>query len=255
MKMYTVKEVAKLSRTTVRTLHHYHDLDLLVPAHIGENGYRYYGRDELHRLQQILFYREFGVPLKDIGAFLDKPGFDHVAALQEHRTRLEAKARRYRQLINTIDRTIADIEGKQTMDVSELYKGFSQQKQAEHEELLVSTYGEPMRKSIEVSKKAMAGRTEAEQKEKMAELQLIEFGLAEHMQEGTAPDSDLLDDLLSQHRAWVAQMWGQECSADAYAGLAEMYLAHDDFKKRYDTIAPGFAEYLPSAMKAYVGRL
>jgi len=42
----------------VRTLHHYDEIGLLKPAFVGSNGYRYYGREELLRLQQILLHRE-----------------------------------------------------------------------------------------------------------------------------------------------------------------------------------------------------
>ncbi len=71
---------------------------------------------------------------------------------------------------------------------------------------------------------------------------------------GLASDAAALDNLLSRHRAWVASMWGRECSRQAYAGLADLYLSHPDFKKRYETIAAGFAEYLAAAMKAHAAR-
>jgi len=66
MKELTVKQLAAISGVTVRTLHHYDEIGLLTPAHVGANGYRYYGRAELMRLQRILFHRELGVPLGEI---------------------------------------------------------------------------------------------------------------------------------------------------------------------------------------------
>jgi DNA-binding transcriptional MerR regulator len=57
MSVYKVKDVAKLSGVSIRALHHYDEIGLLKPACVGANGYRYYGRDELLRLQQILFHR------------------------------------------------------------------------------------------------------------------------------------------------------------------------------------------------------
>src|ERR1700722_14720372 len=71
MKELTVKQLAAISGVTVRTLHHYDELGLLTPAAVGANGYRYYGREELLRLQRILFHRELGVPLGSIAALLD----------------------------------------------------------------------------------------------------------------------------------------------------------------------------------------
>ena len=74
MKDLTVKQVAAISGVTVRTLHHYDEIGLLAPAHIGANGYRYYGRAELLRLQRILFHRELGAPLGEIAALLNLEG-------------------------------------------------------------------------------------------------------------------------------------------------------------------------------------
>ena len=48
----TSADVARLAGVTSRTLRHYDDLGLLAPAYVGGNGYRYYGRAELHRLQR-----------------------------------------------------------------------------------------------------------------------------------------------------------------------------------------------------------
>ena len=56
MKMLTVKQVAKLSGVSVRALHHYDEIGLLKPASTGRNRYRYYGEEELLRLQQILLH-------------------------------------------------------------------------------------------------------------------------------------------------------------------------------------------------------
>src|SRR5215216_4902980 len=96
-KMLTVKEVAKLSGISVRALHHYDEIGLLKPASIGRNSYRYYGRDELLRLQQILLHRELDIPLNGIRAILDDPKFDQLEALRQQRDKLASEAKRYAQ--------------------------------------------------------------------------------------------------------------------------------------------------------------
>ena len=110
MSNYTVKQLAKLSGVSVRTLHHYDEIGLLKPAFLGENRYRYYGREELLRLQDILFHRELGVPLQEIGKLLTLQGEDRVAVLREHRDWLAARVERSRQLLATINRTIAELK-------------------------------------------------------------------------------------------------------------------------------------------------
>lgn len=93
---HTVNELAKLSGVTVRTLHYYDAVGLLKPSHVGANGYRYHGRHELLRLQQIMFFRELGMPLAEIGQILDEPGFDQVDALNHHRMKLVQSLRENR---------------------------------------------------------------------------------------------------------------------------------------------------------------
>jgi DNA-binding transcriptional MerR regulator len=50
---YTVGDVARLSHVSVRTLHHYDEIGLLVPSGLSPAGYRLYSADDLRRLQQI----------------------------------------------------------------------------------------------------------------------------------------------------------------------------------------------------------
>lgn len=82
MREWTVSELARLAGISVRALHHYDEIGLLVPARVGENRYRHYGEEELLRLQHILLYRALGLPLDKIGAILDDPHFDGLTALQ-----------------------------------------------------------------------------------------------------------------------------------------------------------------------------
>lgn len=214
----------------------------------------------LLRLQQILFHRELGFSLAEIGAIVDRPGFERIAALEGHRLKLEAEAERYRRLIATIDRTIAELSkhaerGEWTMKHAELYQGFSSEKQAEYEEWLVERYGGDMRSRIELGKRKFADLGEAERDEVMAELADVEAALAEACRRGLPPDSSALEPALERHRAWVAHMWDRPCPAQAYAGLADLYLAHPDFRARYETLQTGFCDYLVTAMRAHAKRL
>ena len=71
---YTVGQLARMSGTSVRTLHHYEDMGLLVPARRA-NGYRTYTSADAERLQQILLFRACGMELGQIRELLDAPGF------------------------------------------------------------------------------------------------------------------------------------------------------------------------------------
>ena len=253
MATYTVKQLARLSGVSVRTLHHYDEIGLLKPAFTGENRYRYYGREELLRLQDILFHRELGVPLADIARLLEGER-DRVAVLKEHRDMLAQRVERSRQLLRTIDRTIAELEGEGTMKDKDLYKGFEPEKQPEYEAWLVDRFGDGVRAKIEHSKANLAALGKDGMRELMAEGEAAEAALAEHFKAGASPDSAQIDGALDRHSRWVGRMWDRECPPVAYAGLADLYLAHPDFRERYEAHGEGFTDWLTTAMKSYAGR-
>lgn len=255
----TVAQLARASGVTVRTLHHYDDIGLLKPAHVGRNGYRYYGRAEALRLQQILFHRELGVPLSSIERLLAADGSDQIALLMRRRDELEAERDRYRLLIETIDRTISDLRGadlqdEDRMNIDHWYRGFSPEKQAGYEDWLVDRYGERMREDLATASGAVNAMTGPDRQAMMRDLQTIETELADCLRAGEAADSPRARLALDRHREWVSRMWGRPCSLEAYSGLADIYLEHPDFRSRYEALQVGFAVWLHAAMKAFAAR-
>jgi hypothetical protein len=141
------------------------------------------------------------------------------------------------------------------MDDKDLYKGFAPEKQAEYEDWLVDNYGPEMRERIEASKAKLAEVGPEGIKAAMAEGQAAEDALVERFRAAIDPASPELDPALDSHRAWVGRMWDRECPRTAYGGLADMYLAHPDFRARYEARGEGFTDWLVAAMKAYAARL
>lgn len=88
---YSIGELAKLAGISTRTLRHYDAIDLLKPAYVEENGYRVYSEDEVKMLQQIMFYREFGITLEEIHAIVNSSEFDRLKALETHYQHLNRK--------------------------------------------------------------------------------------------------------------------------------------------------------------------
>lgn len=122
---HTVKQVAKMSGVSVRTLHFYDETGLLKPRRNAANGYRLYEEPQLLMLQQILFYRELGFELKEIKVILGRTDFERVVALQSHRKVLEKKLARTHALIATINKTIRHLKGVKKMKGEEMFVGFS----------------------------------------------------------------------------------------------------------------------------------
>jgi DNA-binding transcriptional MerR regulator len=248
---YTVNHLAKLSGVSVRTLHHYDSLGLLTPARVGTNGYRYYGRDELLRLQQILFHRELGFSLEEIRTALDAPGFDRAAALRRHRIRLEADIQRFRHLIRTIDETLEALEGHTAMDEKAMYQGFDPKKQAEHEAWLEKRYGETARRRIEASRAKRQTYTQADHQRLRAELDAIESGMTEALGAGLPADSVEARALVRRQHAWVSENWDERPSREAFIGLGRLYCDHPEFRAHYEARARGLAEYFAHAMRMF----
>ena len=250
MRELTVKQLARVSGVSIRTLHHYDEIGLLQPARVGNNGYRYYGRAELLRLQQILFHREFGFALEEIRRLIDESAEMRIERLTARKAAIAAEAKRQRQLVRTIERAIAELKGESIMKTSDLYKGFSAEKQARYEGELVERFGPQMREHIDHSKRHLAN---ADITERTGELQDVEQTLAARMRDGVQAESDELEPLLERHRAWVASMWGRPCPKPAYARLTEAY-EHPDFRARYEAVGAGFGDFLIAAMKAHAAR-
>lgn len=87
--MKTVKEVSDLSGVSVRKLHYYDKIDLLKPTAYSDTGYRYYDDQALQKLQQILFFKEFDMPLKEIKNLMDNPSFDKEKTLRKQKQLLQ----------------------------------------------------------------------------------------------------------------------------------------------------------------------
>jgi DNA-binding transcriptional MerR regulator len=251
---HTVKQVAKLSGVSVRTLHHYDEVGLLKPASIGQNGYRYYGREELLRLQQILFHRELGFSLEEIGRVLDTKGFDKVATLKAHRAKLGADVRRYRRLMRTIDDTLAALDGATKMDDKAMYRGFDPKKQAEREQYFIERYGEGVRAAAEHARTVVANTTQAEFDARQAEFAALEDAMAEALKAGAPAGSGHVQALARRLHVWVGNWWGVAPTKERFVGLGRFYVEHPEFHQRYEAKALGLSEYLAEAMRVFAAR-
>jgi MerR family transcriptional regulator, thiopeptide resistance regulator len=101
---YTVKQLAVMSGVSVRTLHFYDRTGLLKAARNPANGYRIYDQAAVLRLQQILFLRELDLSLEQIRSVIDRPDFDLLDALEQHREALHDRQARLGRLLQTVDR-------------------------------------------------------------------------------------------------------------------------------------------------------
>ncbi len=64
--MYRVGELSRITNVSIRTLYYYDEIGLLKPSRISEAGYRYYTKDDLVKLQQIIVLKKLGFKLCQI---------------------------------------------------------------------------------------------------------------------------------------------------------------------------------------------
>src|SRR4029434_5282153 len=204
---YTVKQVARMSGVSVRTLHFYDEVGLLKPAYVGANGYRFYEEPQLLRLQQILFYRELGFELKQIERILNRADFEQIAALQSHRKILQKNATRTRQLIVTIDKTIEHLKGKTKMKSHEMFAGFDPGEHATHDQHLIERYGDSMQASIAQSKAKVKNWTKARWQKSGEAFNAICEDLVSAMKQDLPVKSPAVQNIIQRHYDWLKQFW------------------------------------------------
>lgn len=249
---YTVQQLAKTAGISCRTLRYYDEIGLLKPARLTSSGYRIYGPKEVDRLQQILFYRELGVSLEQIREIINDPSFDSLTALREHRVKLLEKKQQLELLINNVEKTIAQYEGRIIMTDQEKFEGFKQKLIDENE----AKYGKEVREkygdeAVDKSYRKMKEMTQEQYAEFEKLGQMVLDTLKEAMAAGD-PASELAQKAADLHRQWLCFTW-DNYSKEAHAGLAQMYVNDERFAAYYDRIKPGAAKFLRDAVLVYTG--
>ncbi len=249
---YTVQRLGKLAGVSTRTLRYYDEIGLLKPGRINSSGYRIYGRDEVDRLQQILFYRELGVSLEHIRSIVTAPGFDGAVALRAHYAQLLDKRAQLDQLIRNVEKTIAVTEGRITMSDQEKFEGFKQKLIDDNER----QYGREIREkygdeAVERSNAKVKGMTKEQHEEVTRLTAEVNETLAEAFKTGD-PAGELAQRAAELHKQWLCFYWS-EYSKEAHAGLAQMYVDDERFRAYYDEHQPGTAEFLRDAIRVYTG--
>ena len=244
---YSVKELADLAGVTGRTIRYYDEIGLLAPAKIGENGYRYYDQESLLRLQQILFFRELDVPLKEIEHIMNLPQFNLLESLQDHQAALNRRVLRLQRLIETVDETIATLKGEWTMKDQDYFEGFDEaQYEAEAKERWGHTpqYAESHHKWSSYSK---------HQKEAIkaegGEITLRMVGGDPSIK----PDDPEVQAAVAEYYTYLNKYF-YTCDVEFLRNLSEMWVADPRFTINYERVREGGAEFVKEAVRVFCDR-
>ena len=247
---YQVKEVAELSGLTIRALHHYDSIRLLVPSARSDAGYRLYNDDDLLRLQQILIGRELGLSLEDIRRSLDEPGFDPRQALRAQRVELAARAERAADMIRAIDTALTAIEEKDmgTVDMKKIFDGFDPDQYADETK---QRWGNT--EAYKISAKRTKSYTEADWQKLKDEQAAIYADALAALKDGVRPNEARAMDVAERHRLSFDR-WFYPCSPKMHCGLADLWEADRRYADNIDKHGAGLTEYLAAAVRANASR-
>nr|WP_176444382.1 MerR family transcriptional regulator [Rhodococcus kyotonensis] len=242
-----VGEVARLVGISVRTLHHYDQIDLVVPSGRTSKGYRSYSASDVERLHRVLTYRELGFPLDEIATLLDDPSIDTMAHLKRQRQLLDARIDRLHQMAAAVDKM---------MEAKKMGIQLTPEEQREvfGDDWLGDEYaGEAEERwgqteAWKQSQSRTASYSKEDWKRVKAETDALEADFATALTEGVPADSDRAAELAERHRASIEQYY--DCGYEMHVCLGEMYIADERFTKHYDDVAPGLAQYLRDAIVA-----
>ncbi len=248
---YTVKELSKLAKISIRTLHWYDEIGLFKPTYTGTNGYRYYDRSQLLTLQQILFFKELGFELKEIKNILSQSDFEQKLALYSHKKVLQNRLKKVHQLIKTIDQTIKHLNGDIKMQDHQIYKGFDDAKQKEYQEYLMHRYGQTYNKASKECEVNLKKWTSKDFEKSRNEGHKVMEQLAKCWSNNLPIDSEEVQKSVANHYQWLRQYWTPDQKAYIELGKGYTEFIWKPFFEQYDTKHPEFAKYLARAMEKY----
>jgi DNA-binding transcriptional MerR regulator len=241
---YSIKQIADLAGVTTRTLRYYDQIGLLPPPQTGENGYRYYDQGSLLQLQQILFFRELDVPLKEIQQILSRPDFNLRQALGEHRLSLQARAKRLNTLIETVDQTIATLEGEWKMTDKDYFEGFDE---AKYEEEARQRWGNTPQYAQSTKRWASYSDDQKEAiKQKGGEITLRMVGSDPDL----SPDDPGVQVAVDDYFSYLNEYF-YTCEPEFLRNLANMWVQDERFAINYERIREGGAQFVNKAVNIW----
>lgn len=119
---WKIGDLARETGLSVRTLHHYDEIGLLMPSRRSEAGYRLYATDDIARLQHIKSLRQLGLSLGEIRDLLDRNHISPLQAIEHHLHRLEEQMALQRQLIERLRALVWKLSAAEEVSAAEFIK-------------------------------------------------------------------------------------------------------------------------------------
>ncbi|MBE6883677.1 MAG: MerR family transcriptional regulator [Ruminococcaceae bacterium] len=282
--MRTVREIAELTGISARTLHYYDEIGLFAPTSKSEAGYRLYDDKALETLRQILFFREFDIPLKEIKAVIENPNFDKNQILQMQRKMLVTKKERMERLIASIDDIL---KGDNSMDftvfdeteIHTMYDSMMENMNDEQKRIFIEHYG-----SLDAFKEHFLKNAASERVQKSFAKVVEWYGSKEATLEATKTsrgsevmiayqkrigniqkklaskigmdvNSFEVRELIGEYDFVAKKLYQMEDVTKLMLEIAKVYRSNSEAKAGVDSVyGTGFASYMGEAIEAFYNR-
>lgn len=237
----TVGTVAELTGVSVRTLHHYDHIGLVVPSVRTAAGYRGYTDGDVERLHLVLVYRAAGLPLEEIRVLLDDAEADILDRLERQLALLRQRSIQLQDTITAVEELMAAHRAGIQLTAEEQVEIFGATAFSEqYAEEAHQRWGET--DQWRQSQQRVARLSKQDWMRIKAEDDVLLRDLAAAMSRGVAPGCTDADALAARHRAGIDRFY--DCSDDMHRCLAQMYVTDVRFTAYYDDVAPGLAQYV-----------
>ena len=237
-KRWKVGELASATGLTVRTLHHYDEIGLLVPSDRTESGHRLYSGADVTKLYRIAALRDLGMSLEDIGRWFEQ-GDDPAKLVRRHleevQRQLELNERlrdRLVQILEVMDRAEEpDAENFiRVVEVMSMHEKYYTPEQLEQLEKRRQEFGP---EAIE--------RAQQEWADLIAEVE-------EEFKAGTPPTDPKLKPLIERWHKLIEAFTGGD--PGIRASLQKMYEAEGPEAASRGMVNPEVMAYMHEAMSA-----
>jgi DNA-binding transcriptional MerR regulator len=208
---YRIGELARFAGVTVRALHHWDELGLLVPSERTGGGHRLYSAADVERLYRLLALRGIGLPLEEIGPVLDDRHDGVRDTVERHLRRVGEQLDGLANLQARLSRLLAALDGgaasTQTfldaLEAMSMFEKYYTPEQLQQLEDRRQTLGEDGIKAVE-----------QEWKELYAEVR-------RHREQGTDPSDPAVQRLVTRSGELIRMFTGGD--PEIAAGLKRMY--------------------------------
>jgi len=220
-----VGDLARATGITVRTLHHYEQIGLLVAPHRTAAGHRLYGERDVQRLHRIRSLQQLGFSLDEIHGCLDRPEFSLRRVIEMHMARLDKELDIQRALRERLGAIASRLDSAEAVSVEDLMRTMEMMDKIEK-------YYTPEQLEKLRARRDVVGEERIQQVQK--EWGKLIAQVRTEMSRGSAPEDPAVQALAKQWMGLVQEFTGGDPGITK--SLGNVYHNETDMHERYDNV-------------------